>query len=225
LETEHDPATRTSDNPLILQMRIESIDYKRIKEVIHNSDPIGLPAYDHHTPACVFLLLFNRPGPHILAIQKSDTEGYPWRNQVALPGGHVENSDTSPVATAFRELEEELNISRDHVDFIGSLGHFQTLTRPRDIEAFVGYWNGKGPVRSDPNEIARVLEIPLDTLIRTHRVKNFHQTMPDVRELEYPFKDMVIWGATARILYHFLELIYPLIKGREDTDSKPIARC
>ncbi len=206
-------------------MIIESIDYKRIKEVIHNSDPIGLPADDTHTPACVFLLLFNRPDPHILAIQKSDTEGYPWRNQVALPGGHMENADTSPVATAFRELEEELNISKDQVDCIGSLGHFQTLTRPKDIEAFVGYWSGKGPVRFDPNEIARVLEIPLSTLIKTHQVKNYHLTTPDIRELEYPFKDIIIWGATARILYHFIELIYPLIVDRDDSGPEPIARC
>ena len=206
-------------------MIIESIDYKRIKEVIHNSNPIGYPAYNTHTPACVFLLLFNRPDPHILAIQKSDTQGYPWRNQVALPGGHMEKTDTSPLATAFRELEEELNISKDQVDFIGSLGHFQTLTQHRDIEAFVGYWRGNGPVRFDPNEIARVLEIPLNTLIETHHVKSFHLTMPDIRELEYPFKDIIIWVATARILYHFIELIYPLIEGRDDSGPEPIARC
>ncbi len=198
-------------------MRFETIDYKRIREVIHNSDPIGLPASDSHPPACVFLLLFNRPEPYILAIQKSDTEGYPWRNQVALPGGHMENTDPSPVATAFRELEEELKISKDQVDLIGSLGHFQTLTRPKDIEAFVGYWSGKGPIRFDPSEIARVLEIPLSTLIKTHQAKNFHATMPDIRELEYPFKDVIIWGATARILYQFIELIYPLL---EDSVAK-----
>ena len=206
-------------------MIIASIDYKRIKEVIHNADPIGFPANDTYTPACVFLLLFNSPEPHILAIQKSDTEGYPWRNQVALPGGHMENTDTSPVATAFRELEEELNISQDQVDFIGSLGHFQTLTQPKDIEAFVGHWHGKGPVRFDPNEIARVLEIPLNTLIKTHQLKNYHLTMPDVRELEYPFEDIIIWGATARILYHFIELIYPHIEGRDGSGPEPIAGC
>ena len=165
-------------------------------------------------PACVFLLLFNRPGPYILAIQKSDTEGYPWRNQVALPGGHIESTDAGPVAAAFRELEEELNISKDQVDFIGSLGHFQTLTRPRDIEAFIGLWNGKGPVRYDATEIARILEIPLKTLVGIHQAKRYHDRQPD-RELEYPFEDVVIWGATAKILHHFIELIYPLIENSD----------
>ncbi|MGW8302481.1 MAG: NUDIX hydrolase [Desulfobacterales bacterium] len=162
--------------------------------------------------ACVFLLLFNRPDPHILAIQKSDTEGYPWRNQVALPGGHIESSDAGPVAAAFRELEEELNISKDQVDFIGSLGHFQTLTKPRDIEAFIGFWSGKGPVRFDATEIARTLEIPLIKLIGIHQAECYHDRQPDIDKLEYPFEDVVIWGATAKILHHFIELVYPLLR-------------
>jgi 8-oxo-dGTP pyrophosphatase MutT (NUDIX family) len=162
-------------------------------------------------PACVFLLLFNRPDPHILAIQKSDTEGYPWRNQVALPGGHMESTDAGPVAAVFRELEEELNISKDQVDFIGSLGHFRTLTRPRDIEAFIGLWHGREPVRFDATEIARILEIPLKTLIGTHQAECYHERQPNIDKLEYPFEDFVIWGATAKILHHFIELIYPLL--------------
>jgi 8-oxo-dGTP pyrophosphatase MutT (NUDIX family) len=190
---------------------IETIDYPRLKEIIVNSSPNGSPADAYRVPACVFLLLFDRPDPHILAIQKSDTEGYPWRNQVALPGGHVEISDAGPVAAAYRELEEELNISQDQVDFIGSLGHFQTLTRPRDIEAFIGLWNGKGSIRCDATEIARILEIPLKTLVGIHRTKRYHDRQMNTRELEYPFRDVVIWGATAKILHRFIELIYPLV--------------
>ena len=34
---------------------------------------------------------------------------------------------------------------------------------------------------------------------------------PDVHELRYPFEDVEVWGATARILHHFIELLYPLI--------------
>ncbi len=163
----------------------------------------------------MFLLLFDRPDPHILAIQKSDTQGYPWRNQVALPGGHLEKTDPSSVAAAFRELEEELNISRDQVDFIGSIGHFQTLTKPRDIEAFIGLWNGLGPLRYDTTEISRILQIPLKALIQVHQDRNYHEVRPDIRELEYPFENLIIWGATAHIIYRFLELAYPLFENGE----------
>jgi 8-oxo-dGTP pyrophosphatase MutT (NUDIX family) len=197
--------------PFIFNGGFEAIDYLRLKEIIVNSRPNGSPADESRLPACVFLLLFDRPDPHILAIQKSDTEGYPWRNQVALPGGHVEISDAGPREAAFRELEEELNISRDQVDFIGSLGYFQTLTKPRDIEAFIGLWNGKGSVRFDTREIARILEIPLKTLVGIHQAKRYHDRQTDTREPEYPFGDVVIWGATAKIIHHFIELIYPLV--------------
>jgi 8-oxo-dGTP pyrophosphatase MutT (NUDIX family) len=163
-------------------------------------------------PTCVFLLLFNKREPHILAVQKSDTEGYPWRNQVALPGGHLERKDSGPVAAAFRELEEELNISADQIDFIGSLGHFQTLINARDIEAFIGFWNGQGSLRHDSTEISRVLELPLRKLFEIHQSKHYHDHIPDIHEVEYPFEDVVIWGATAQILHHFLELIYTLLK-------------
>ncbi|MGD8470590.1 MAG: CoA pyrophosphatase [Desulfobacterales bacterium] len=197
--------------PFIFTGGFETIDYSRLKEIIANSKTKGSPADDSRVPASVFLLLFKRSDPHILAIQKSDTKGYPWRNQVALPGGHVESSDAGPLAAAFRELEEELNISKDQVDFIGSLGYFQTLTKPRDIEAFIGLWNGQGSVRFDTKEIARVLEIPLKTLVDIHQAKRYHDHQTDTREPEYPFGDVVIWGATAKIIHRFIELIYPLV--------------
>ena len=192
------------------------IDDSRLKELILNSAPSGPLAGDSHMPASVFLLLFNRSDPRILAIQKSDTEGYPWRNQMALPGGHLEKTDAGPVAAAFRELEEELKISSDQVDFIGSIGHFQTLTRPRDIEAFIGIWNGQGPIRYDDTEISRIVEIPLRKLYRVHQENLYHERRPDLREIEYPFEDVIIWGATAQIIYHFIELVYPLLEDNND---------
>ena len=179
-----------------------------LKEIIRKNAMPGLPESNHFQPTCVFLLLFDAEDPHILAIQKTDSEGYPWRNQVALPGGHLEKEDASPLAGAFRELEEETRISRDQVEFIGSLGHYQTING-RDIEAFIGVWDATGPVRYDPSEIARILNVPLRALVQTHRVGNFHNRRPSIDELRYPVEDVVIWGATARILHQLIELLYP----------------
>ena len=185
-------------------------DIDGIKEIIRKSPMPEPPAAYSCKPTCVFLLLFNAEEPHIFAIQKTDSEGYPWRNQVALPGGHLEDWDASPLEGAYRELEEETRISREQVEFIGSLGHYQTING-RDIEAFIGVWDGTGPVRSDPAEIARILHLPLRALFQTHLTENFHNRIPSIDELRYPFKDVVIWGATARILHQLLELLYPLL--------------
>ena len=187
---------------------LNGFDVDRLKKIIHKNAIPGPPEPGPYKPACVFLLLFNSEEPHILAIQKTDTEGYPWRNQVALPGGHLEEEDASPLDGAFRELEEETRISRDQVELIGSLGHYQTING-RDIEAFIGVWNASGPVRYDPSEISRILKIPLRALAQTHQANNFSNRLPSIDELRYPFEDVVIWGATARILHHLMELLLP----------------
>ena len=68
-----------------------------------------------------------------------------------------------------------------------------------------------GRQRPDPAEISRILKIPLRVLVRTHKNKNFNGRIPDVDELRYPFEDVVIWGATARILHHFIELLLEVV--------------
>ena len=187
------------------------LDATVLRDLIRRGDAPGPPESGSYKPACVFLLLFNLEEPHILAIQKADREGYFWRNQVALPGGHLDEEDASPLEGAFRELEEEVSISRDQVDLLGFIGHYQTINR-RDIQAFVGLWDAAGPVRRDPVEISRILKIPLWTLVQAHHDNNFHNRIPDIDELKYPFEDLVVWGATARILHHLIELLYPLLE-------------
>ena len=188
-----------------------SLDLADLKTIIHNNPAPPAPETGIYKSACVFLLLFNPENPHILAIQKTASEGYAWSNQVALPGGHLDAEDASPLAGAFRELEEEVRIRHDQVHLLGSIGHFQTINH-RDIEVFTGLWNGMGPIQPDPAEISRVLKIPLQVLVHTHLAQGFHDRIPDVQELRYPFKDVEVWGATARIFHHFIELLYPILQ-------------
>ena len=103
------------------------VDIADLKSIIRNDPSPGIPKDHKYRRACVFLLLFDPARPSILMIQKTDSEGYPWRNQVALPGGHLDDGDASPLEGAFRELKEETEISRDRVVYLGSLGHFQTI--------------------------------------------------------------------------------------------------
>ena len=189
-------------------------DFSVITKIVRDADRSGLPAGLSYDSACVFLLLFNKEGElNILAVQKTDSEGYPWRNQVALPGGHVDKKDISPVEAAYRELEEELNIKKEQVELIGSLGHFQTIKNQKDINVFTGIWKTRRDIRFEPAEISRVFEIPLKNLIKTHIDSKFHGRIPDAQELFYPLDDVVIWGVTARILHHFIELVLPCFEA------------
>ena len=183
------------------------IDTLWLKQAIEEAPHPGPPDDIRYQPTSVFLLLFCKLRPHILAIQKADTEGYPWRNQVALPGGHIDPLDNNAIDAGFRELKEELDISPDQVEYVGKLGHFQTINH-KDIQAFVGVWNGRGTIRHNPDEISRTLEIPLETLTAIHEANGYHGQRPDVYTLRYPYLDVIIWGVTAKILHHFIETIY-----------------
>jgi len=185
-----------------------------IKTLIQNSTPPQPPFGKKYQATCVFLLLYQmKQELTVLGIQKTDTIGYPWRNQVALPGGHVDPEDNSPKEAVFRELQEELAILPHQVELLGSLGHFQTINQ-KDIEVFVGSWDKSGPLNFDETEISRILEIPFKTLLTTHLERKFHSRLLelDVTSLRYPLEDVEIWGVTAKILYHFIELLYPKVQ-------------
>ncbi|PIE63504.1 MAG: coenzyme A pyrophosphatase, partial [Desulfobacterales bacterium] len=40
-----------------------------------------------------------------------------------------------------------------------------------------------------------------------HRQNGYAGRQPDVKELTYPFQDIVIWGVTAKILHHLIEVV------------------
>ncbi len=174
-----------------------------LEKAVHPCPP-DLNQYD--PTAVMALFMFNQAIPKLLFIQKADVAGYPWRNQMAFPGGHVDAADDSPLETALRELEEELCIHPANVEVIGSIGHFQTINH-KDIQAFTGIWNQQDPIRYDPVEIRRIFQIPVSHLAALHREKGYLGYTPPIMDLTYPFEDVVIWGVTAKILHHMLDAL------------------
>ncbi len=190
-------------------------NYSCLKYLLKKADLPCIPNNKSYQQTCVFLLLFEKEYPHVLAIQKAYNKEYPWSNQVAFPGGHVEKGDLNNESAAFRELEEEMNISSENVECIGSMGHFQTIGE-KNIEVFLGIWNGKyEDIIFDTSEISQVLEIPLTALYNNHVEKKFHGYIPCVDDLVYPHDNLIIWGVTARMLHFFIELIFPCLEKNE----------
>ena len=179
---------------------------EKINSAIVSASHPPAPDPEQFKPTTVMALFLFCREPALLFIQKADREGYAWRNQMAFPGGHVDKTDASARQAVFRELCEETGIVSDNVQYIGSLGHFQTL-KNRDIQAFTGIWNQKDEINFDTEEISRVFEIPFETLWQTHLEKGYAGRRPGVMELTYPYKDVVIWGVTAQIVHHLIEVV------------------
>ena len=179
---------------------------QKIQSAVHGATHPFPPDPTIFQPTSVMALFAFKDTLELLFIQKADVEGYPWRNQMAFPGGHMEDQDRCAQETALRELEEEMGISAQNVRVMGSLGHFQTINH-KDIEAFTGVWNTKEEISFDPTEISRVLSIPFAYLTHVHKKKGFAGRLPDIMELTYPYEDVVIWGVTAKILHHLIEVV------------------
>jgi len=177
-----------------------------IRSAVRNSPHPGPPDGDLFDPTGVMALFTLNEEIRLMFIRKADKKGYPWANQMAFPGGHRDENDRSTRDTALRELAEEMGIRPENVEVIGTLGHFQTINS-KDIEAFIGIWNQKDVIRHDPAEIDRVFHIPMKYLMDIHREKGFHQSLPNVMQLTYPYEDVMIWGVTAKILYHLIEIV------------------
>lgn len=156
--------------------------------------------------------------------------------EVCLPGGGIE-ADEMPMEAAVRETCEELLVSPSQIKVLGELG---ALEGPggRSLRAFVGELTDyEGTFSTD--EVDRTFTLSLSWLLEHE--PEVHQVVLEPRypanypwELvpggkHYPWKsrinevpfyrdtDPLVWGATARVLKRFAELL----SGYHQDPSEP----
>jgi 8-oxo-dGTP pyrophosphatase MutT (NUDIX family) len=160
-------------------------------------------------PAAVLLPITDHGAPHVLFTKKSERVPH-HRGQFSFPGGIVEQSDGSRVETALREAWEEIRLPADSVEVLGILDDTETRATPFVITPVVGLVLDPVIFEPDGREIERIIEVPLTTL----RDPAIFRTETWVRDgVPHPVHffevsaDDVVWGATARILRQFLDLL------------------
>lgn len=146
-------------------------------------------------------LVLRESGLTVLLTQRTD-HLHDHAGQVSFPGGRVEHTDESHVATALRETHEETGLAPEHVDVLGNLPRYYTGTGFA-ITPVTGLVRPTFTLAPDEFEVAEVFEVPLGFLTdpsnyRLHRVR-----LEDGSERQYysvPWQDYFIWGATAAML-------------------------
>ena len=137
--------------------------------------------------------------------------------QISFPGGRSEDSDDDAVHTALREAEEEVGLARAHVDVIGSLPVYTTVTG-FIVTPVVALVRPGFQLALDRFEVAEAFEVPLPFLMdpahhQRHEIefagaKRRFLSMPwDGPGADGQLRRYFIWGATAamlRNLYAFL---------------------
>jgi 8-oxo-dGTP pyrophosphatase MutT (NUDIX family) len=187
-----------------LRARLDVALSRRPRRALDRSDLVS---------AAVLLAITDRGGPHILFTKKSASVPH-HKGQYSFPGGVVEQRDGSRVETALREAWEEIRLPAEAVEVLGLLDDTETRATPFVITPVVGLVTGPVELVPDGREIERVLEVPLATL-RDPAI--FHTEVWErngEHHLVHFYRvsdEDVIWGATARILKQFLDML----EGRE----------
>lgn len=165
--------------------------------------------------ASVLVPLVEREGGLTVLLTQRTAHLRDHAGQVSFPGGRAESVDEDAVATALREAEEEVGLARRHIDVIGSLPEYRTVTF-FDVTPVVALVRPPFELALDAHEVADAFEVPLAFLMspanhQRHRFElDGHRR--EFLSMPWPRPDghgdtYFIWGATAamlRNLYRFL---------------------
>jgi len=148
--------------------------------------------------------------------------------EVCFPGGRIDSSDLHEEDAAIRETMEELGISRDKVTSVFPLDY---LISPFGmiVYAYAGFISDFLLIKPNQDEVGEVFTVPLSYFVSTepkvYKVnfkaepekdfpydlvvggENYNWRTRQMDEYFYIYSERVIWGLTARILSHFVEII------------------
>lgn len=157
------------------------------------------------------LILFYPSGTNtrIVFMKRSEYDGV-HSGQISFPGGRKEQSDRDDVHTALRESHEEIGVPEESVKVLGKLTKLYIPPSNFLVTPVVGCTKNRPDFVPDPNEVAEIIEVDVETLLSEKIMKNtqiqvgagFQITAPAFCPYDY-----VIWGATAMILSELLVLI------------------
>lgn len=151
------------------------------------------------TRAAVLIPLYRYRGEcHILFVRRTETVKY-HKGEISFPGGVYSGEDSTLEATALREGQEEIGLREEDVELLGVLDDARTITTNFVVSPFVGVIPYPYPFKLSREEIEEVIGVPISALL--------DKDQPD-HIPEYLYGGHVIWGATARILKQFLNLVF-----------------
>ena len=167
------------------------------------------PALPHALkPAAVLVPLVVRDEGLMVLLTRRTDHLHHHPGQISFPGGRMEPDDGSPEITALRETEEEIGLARRHVELIGRLPQYHTITGFAVTPVLAAVWP-PFELTLDSFEVAEAFEVPLaflldsrnhrrDSLVHENRVRQYHAMQ---------YGQHYIWGATAGMLIGLYRLL------------------
>jgi 8-oxo-dGTP pyrophosphatase MutT (NUDIX family) len=176
----------------------------------HDADPVmrRIAEVRPIRPAAVLVPIVDHPEPTVLLTQRAqhlpDHAG-----QVSFPGGKIDEADADPCASALREAEEEIGLTRAHVEPIGYLDLYMTTLGYRIVPVIARVRPGF-VLKLNPKEVDSTFEVPLAFLMDQANVQHHSRDWQGMTRHYYAitFGERYIWGVTAGILRNLSDRIY-----------------
>jgi len=163
------------------------------------------PPYSH---AAVLVPVFKKGERCHLLFTKRSNQVRNHKGEISFPGGVVDEEDLELINTALREAQEEIGLEKDDVQIVGILDDIVTVTH-FIVTPIVGFFPYPYPFKVSEVEIAELIEVPLASLLDENSFSEREIFRGGQNEIvyAYQYENHIIWGATARILKQFLDLI------------------
>jgi 8-oxo-dGTP pyrophosphatase MutT (NUDIX family) len=179
----------------------------RIAAALQSRSPKNFTG-DQYKLAAVLMPIQLRPdGACFVLTQRAEQLNH-HRGQVAFPGGRVDADDGGELEAALRESNEEIGIDPADVQVLGRLDQV-TAAYDFIVTPFVGVIPPSYEFRVNPQETATVFTVPIAALLEPRHVTVADRLSSHGEPVYHFYIDgWDIWGATARMIVQFLELVY-----------------
>jgi 8-oxo-dGTP pyrophosphatase MutT (NUDIX family) len=170
---------------------------------------VRIPMAPGPVPAAVLLPLYRKGGEcHVLFTKRAEHLHH-HRGEISFPGGVCHPDDRDLLATALRETREEVGIAPGDVEILGMLDDFHSVYDYR-VTPFVGFLPDDYRFSINPDEIDRIIEVPLSRLLDPgiFRAEDWNWKGRIHPVLFYTCGTDEIWGLTAAILHQFIDLVF-----------------
>ena len=187
---------------------LEAAEIRAATRGDHDLNPGETPPSAALRPAAVLVPLIGRPDGLSVLLTLRTAHLSAHAGQVSFPGGRAEEQDVDAVATALRETEEEVGLSRDLVTVLGRLDTYVTGTG-FEITPIVGLVTSDYVLAIDPYEVAEVFEVPLSYILDRNNHNRTERESAGRTRVFYvlPYQGRNIWGATAGMLVNLAEVL------------------
>jgi 8-oxo-dGTP pyrophosphatase MutT (NUDIX family) len=155
-------------------------------------------------PSSVLLLLFEENNELYICLIKRPATMKHHAGQVAYPGGRIEPGET-PIETALRETWEEIGVTSEKIEVLGSLSELFVDVSGFLIQPFVGWLAEKPVFLLNSAEVEKVILFPLLQYKDRLEETELETVSGRLKVPCFHFEGEVIWGATAMILAEFFD--------------------